>query len=60
MRDIRSGSRARVVVFVANWLSTEAEGGSVLSHLERALLACPEVEELYDLVPTRSRVRIVR
>jgi hypothetical protein len=37
----------RVVWFVANWLDTRARGGSLLSNLEAALLACPEVRELY-------------
>jgi hypothetical protein len=45
--EIRQGGQARVVVFVAEWLETEARGGSLLSNLEKALIACPDVEELY-------------
>jgi len=54
--EIRPDGRSRVVVFVADWLATEARGGSLLSHLERALLACPDVEELYADVDDLKRV----
>lgn len=54
--EIREGGRSRVVVFVADWLSTEARGGSLLSHLERALIACPDVDELYADVDDLKRV----
>ncbi len=54
--EIHSGARSRVVVFVADWLSTEARGGSLLTHLERALLACPDVDELYADVDDLKRL----
>jgi hypothetical protein len=50
LAEIREGAEPRVVVFVAEWLATEAQGGSLLSNLERALLACPDVDELYATV----------
>lgn len=45
--EIAEPDRDRVILFVANWLGTRARGGSLLSSLEAALLACPEVGELY-------------
>jgi hypothetical protein len=45
--EIAEIDRDRVVLFVANWLGTRARGGSLLSNVEAALLACPEVGELY-------------
>jgi hypothetical protein len=45
--EIAPGAHGRTVLFVANWLGTNARGGSLLSGLEAALLACPEVVELY-------------
>jgi hypothetical protein len=45
--EIAPGADDRVIWFVANWLDTRARGGSVLSSLEAALLACPEVTEVY-------------
>jgi hypothetical protein len=45
--ELAPGGRDRAVLFVANWLGTHARGGSLLSGLEAALLACPEVVELY-------------
>jgi hypothetical protein len=45
--EIAELDRDRVVLFVANWLGTRARGGSLLSNVEAALLACPEVGELY-------------
>jgi hypothetical protein len=44
---VEPGSEARVVLYVANWLGTVARGGSLLSNVEKALLACPEVTECY-------------
>lgn len=45
--ELAPGGTDRAVLFVANWLGTEARGGSLLSGLEAALLACPEVVELH-------------
>ena len=45
--EVSPGASERVVWFVANWLDTRARGGSLLSHLEAALLACPEVVEIF-------------
>ena len=45
--DVEPGGEVRVVLFVANHLGTVAQGGSLLSALEKALLTCPEVRELY-------------
>lgn len=36
-----------VVVFVATELARPGKGRSLISSLERALLACPSVDELY-------------
>ena len=41
------GNETRAVTFVANYLGTIARGGSLISSLTAALIACPEVEELY-------------
>ncbi|MEZ4239099.1 MAG: hypothetical protein R3F59_23690 [Myxococcota bacterium] len=41
--EIAPADRDRVVLYVANWLGTRARGGSLLSSVEAALLACPEV-----------------
>ena len=45
--EVEPGAEARVVLFVANWLGSVARGGSLLSNVEKALLACPEVTECY-------------
>ena len=45
--DIADGHHERVAVYVANYLGTVARGGSLLSSVEAALLACDEVEEIY-------------
>jgi hypothetical protein len=37
----------RTILFVANWLGSRAPGSSLLSSLEAALLACPEVVEVF-------------
>lgn len=41
------GSRDRVVTFVGNYLGQVARGGSLLSSVDAALLACDAVEEVY-------------
>ncbi|MEN0064771.1 MAG: hypothetical protein AAGA48_21680 [Myxococcota bacterium] len=45
--ELREGSADRVVSYIAQRLSESREGSSLISTLERALLACPDVEELY-------------
>ena len=45
--EVAPGGTDRVVGFVAEWLDTRARGGSVLSSLEAALLACADVTEVY-------------
>lgn len=45
--EIAPGADDRVIWFVANWLDIHARGGSLLSSLEAALLACPEVVEVF-------------
>ncbi|MEQ1505330.1 MAG: hypothetical protein ABMB14_24070 [Myxococcota bacterium] len=45
--EVSAGGEDQVVWFVANWLGTNGPGNSLLSTLEAALLACPEVDELY-------------
>ena len=47
LAEIAPGGRAAVVTFVAGFLATSAQGGSLISGLEQALLRCPEVLELY-------------
>ena len=47
LAEITPGGRAAVVTFVAAFLATSAQGGSLISGLEQALLKCPEVTELY-------------
>ena len=37
----------RVEVYLANYLGQVARGGSLLSSVDAALLACPEVEEVF-------------
>lgn len=41
------GERQVVVAFVAERLGTAGEGRSLISTLGAALVACPEVDELY-------------
>ena len=45
--EVVPGGENRVVRFVANWLGTRGPGVSLLSSVEAALLACPEVSELF-------------
>ena len=45
--EIAAGGRGPTVLFVAEFLATTAQGGSLITGLEQALLACPHVEELY-------------
>lgn len=47
LAEIAPGGRAAVVTFVAGFLATSAQGGSLISGLEQALLRCPQVLELY-------------
>jgi hypothetical protein len=54
--DLEPGGEARAVVFVANWLGTRAQGTSLLSSLEKALLSCPEIHELFADVDTLKAV----
>lgn len=45
--DVEPGGEVRVVLYVANHLGAVGQGSSLLSALEKALLTCPEVRELY-------------
>lgn len=45
--EIAAGSHASVVAFVAGRLGSAREGDSLISSLSAALLASPEVIELY-------------
>ena len=54
--ELALGQRERVVIYVANYLDTIARGGSLLSNVEAALLACPEVEELYADIDELKRI----
>ncbi len=45
--EIEAGAVSRVEIFLTNYLDTRARGHSLLSSVEAALLACPEVDELY-------------
>lgn len=47
LAELAPGGRAAAVTFVAGFLATSAQGGSLISGLEHALLACPDVLELY-------------
>ena len=59
--EVEAGAEARVVLFVANWLGSVARGGSLLSNVEKALLACPEVTEWYgDLDTLKGLVEDLR
>jgi hypothetical protein len=42
-----AGAEDRATLFVANWLGSRQPGSSLLSSLEAALLACPEVADVY-------------
>jgi len=44
---VQEGSRDRVVVYLGNYLGKVARGGSLLSSVDAAFLACPEVEEVF-------------
>ncbi len=45
--ELVASSEERVVQFVAAALGGAHEGSSLISTLARALLACPDVDELY-------------
>ena len=45
--DVTWGGEERVVQFVAGELATVPHGGSLISSLARALIRCPDVQELY-------------
>lgn len=45
--EVRPGAEDRVVLFVAEFLSSVPEGGSLVSSMSRAYLASPDVVELY-------------
>ncbi|HHO53516.1 MAG TPA: hypothetical protein ENK18_22265 [Deltaproteobacteria bacterium] len=59
--EITEGQIPRVEVYLTNYLDTRARGCSLLSSVEAALLACPEVEELYvDLEQLKELVEDLR
>ncbi len=45
--EVAPGAFDRVVLYVAGYLAEVREGGSAVSSVVRALLACPDVEEVY-------------
>ncbi|MBN2801083.1 MAG: hypothetical protein JXX28_18235 [Deltaproteobacteria bacterium] len=45
--EIREGSEGAIAGFVGAALARGGEYGSLVSGVTRALIACPEVEELY-------------
>lgn len=45
--EIEPGQESAVVAFVARDLEVRGKGGSLISCTSRALLACPQVVELY-------------
>jgi len=47
LAELRAGRALDVVAYVARRLDEAREGSSLISSLEAALLACPDVEELY-------------
>jgi hypothetical protein len=58
---LHDGARDRVVVFVGNYLGQVARGGSLLSSVDAALLACDEVDEVFvDLEGLKSIVEDLR
>jgi hypothetical protein len=45
---VYSGSKDDAALFVANWLHTKGrKSGSLISAMADALLACPQVDELF-------------
>ncbi len=59
--DIADGSQGAVAAYLATYLANLNEGKSLLSSIEHALLACPEVDELYfDLDALKSVVEDLR
>ncbi len=59
--ELKAGSGEEVVNFVAGRLDAAREGSSLLSSLESALIACPDVEELYaDLDELKELVEDLR
>ncbi len=51
----------RVQIYLANYLGQVARGGSLLSSVDAALLACPEVEEVFfDLETLKDVVEDLR
>jgi hypothetical protein len=52
-----AGAERQVAAFAAAHLAARPEGASLVSSLSSALLACPEVEELYcDDLELRDRI----
>lgn len=45
--DLVPGGETRAMLYVANALAAAGEGRQLLSSLEKALLECPEVNELF-------------
>lgn len=59
--ELEPGGEARAVLYVANWLGTAGQGSQLLTQLEKALLTCPEVRELYaDLDALKALVEDLR
>ena len=45
--EVVPGSEERVIAFVAGKLSSSSQGSQLIDSLSRALIVCPEVEELF-------------
>ena len=45
--EVHEGREREVVRYVAEWLGTKARGGSLVSSTARALVECPDVDEIY-------------
>ena len=59
--ELRPGAAVDVVSFLAERLAEAPSGSSLLSTVEKALLACPDVIELYaDLDTLKAEVEALR
>jgi len=45
--EVRAGSEAEVVRWLADYLAGPAQGFSLISSVSKALVNCPDVEELF-------------
>ena len=53
---IADGSRDRVVLYLGNHLGTVGRGGTLISQIDAALMACAEVDDIFYDADVLKRV----